>query len=95
MSGVVWIDGEYGLIKWKQQNEFNGRHTNLAFGNPDFDALAKAFGMWGRTIGSLDEFAPALDEALELEGPSLIAVPVDYLENRRLTERLGNLVCTI
>ena len=92
---VVWIDGEYGLIKWKQQNEFNGRHTNLAFGNPDFDALAKAFGMWGRTIGSVDEFAPALDEALELEGPSLIAVPVDYLENRRLTERLGNLVCTI
>ena len=89
---VVWIDGGYGLIKWKQQNAFDGRHSDLAFGNPDFEALAGAFGIWGRTIAAADEFTPALKEAFDQPGPALVAVPVDYAENRKLTERLGNLV---
>ena len=41
---VIWLDGEYGLIKWKQQNQFDGRHSDLAFNNPDFELLAKSFG---------------------------------------------------
>ena len=92
---VVWIDGEYGLIKWKQQNQFGGRHSDLAFDNPDFELLARAFGMWGRTIKSLDELAPALEEGFAQPGPALVAVPVDYRENVKLTERLGNLVFPI
>ena len=47
---MVWVDGEYGLIKWKQQNHFDGRHSDLAFNNPDFELLAKSFGAWGRTL---------------------------------------------
>ena len=31
---LVWVDSEYGLIKWKQQNAFAGRHSDLAFTNP-------------------------------------------------------------
>ncbi len=92
---LVWLDGEYGLIKWKQQNQFNGRHSDLAFGNPDFELLAKAFGMWGRTLGGPGELPSALEEAFAQPGPALIAVPVDYAENRKLTARLGNLVCPI
>lgn len=87
---MVWTDGEYGLIKWKQQNGFNGRHSDLAFSNPDFAALAESFGMWGRELKSADEIGPALDEAFRQDGPALIAVPVDYAENMKLTERLGN-----
>ena len=30
---VVWLDGEYGLIKWKQQIQFDGDHSNLTFDN--------------------------------------------------------------
>jgi acetolactate synthase-1/2/3 large subunit len=45
---MIWEDGEYGLIKWKQQNGFNGQHSDLSFGNPDFESLAKSFGMWGK-----------------------------------------------
>ena len=26
---MVWLDGEYGLIKWKQQNHFDGKHSDL------------------------------------------------------------------
>jgi len=88
---IVLDDGEYGLIKWKQQNHFDGKHSDLAFTNPDWELLAKSFHMWGRKIRSAEEFAPALDEALKLDGPALIAVPVDYAENRKLTKRLGDI----
>jgi acetolactate synthase-1/2/3 large subunit len=92
---MVWCDKEYGLIKWKQQNHFNGRHSDLAFNNPDFEYLAKAFGIWGRTVDGPNQVEGALREALRQEGPALIAVPVDYGENVKLTKRLGNLVATI
>ncbi|CAN0434681.1 unnamed protein product, partial [Phaeothamnion confervicola] len=86
---MVWVDGEYGLIKWKQQDSFDGRHSNLEFGNPDFELLARAFGMWGKTLTSADQLTPALEEAFRQPGPAIIAVPVDYRENRKLTARLG------
>ncbi len=92
---LVWVDGEYGLIKWKQQNQFDGRHSDLAFNNPDFELLARSFGMWGRALTGPGELPAALDEAFAQDGPALIAVPVDYRENRKLTERLGVLVCSI
>jgi len=87
---MVWCDGEYGLIKWKQQNGFDGKHSDLEFTNPDFAMLAKSFGMWGTEVTSADGVLPALEEAFKQDGPALIAVPVDYAENMKLTERLGN-----
>lgn len=92
---LVWMDGEYGLIKWKQQNSFNGQHSELAFNNPDMTMLAHAFGMWGKTLDGPDQLQDALREAFSQEGPALIACPIDYDENRKLTERLGNLAVSI
>ncbi len=92
---MVWCDNEYGLIKWKQQISFDGRHSELAFNNPDFDLLAKSFGMWSRTLSAVDQLPDALAEGFAQEGPALIAVPVDYGENLKLTERLGNLSFSI
>lgn len=92
---MVWVDGAYGLIKWKQQNQFNGRHSRLDFGNPDWELLAKAFGMWGKTLTAAQELLPALEEAFRQQGPALIAVPVDYSENMKLTKRLGEIECMI
>ena len=91
---MIWCDGEYGLIKWKQQYTF-GRHSELSFNNPDFELLAKSFGMWGRTLTSGDELPNALKEAFEQDGPALLAVPIDYAENMKLTKRLGNLQFSI
>ena len=88
---MIWVDNEYGLIKWKQQSHFGGRHSDLAFGNPDFGLLAKAFGIWGKTIRKADELVPALKQAFRQKGPALIAVPVDYAENLKLSKRLGDL----
>ncbi len=92
---MVWCDGEYGLIKWKQQNSFDGRHSKLDFTNPDFETLAQAFGMWGRTLTAADQLKPALEEAFAQPGPALITLPIDYSENMKLTKRLGELAFTI
>ena len=92
---MVWVDGEYGLIKWKQQNHFDGRHSDLAFDNPDFELLARSFGAWGRTLSGPGQLPDALDEAFRQPGPALLAVPVDYRENLKLSERLGALSFTI
>ncbi len=92
---MVWEDGEYGLIKWKQQNQFDGKHSELSFGNPDWELLAQSFGMWGKTLTATDELQSALEEAFQQEGPALITVPIDYAENVKLTKRLGEIECTL
>ena len=51
--------------------------------------------MWGKEIMSTDEIMPALEEAFSQNGPALLAIPVDYSENRKMTERLGNIVMPI
>ncbi len=91
---MIWVDGSYGLIEWKQQNEF-GKHFPLGFGNPDFELLAQSFGCWGRTLTTASQLPGALEEAFRQPGPALIAVPVDYRENVKLTERMGRLVAKI
>jgi len=92
---MVWCDGEYGLIKWKQQNGFDGKHSELAFTNPDFAAMAAAFGIWGKNLESPDQLKPALEEAFQQKGPALIALPIDYAENVKMTKRLGQIDAVI
>ena len=91
---MVWEDGGYGLISWKQDNQFN-RHTNLSFGNPDFVKLAESFGWKGIRVENAADLAPALDTAFHADSPALIVIPIDYRENTLLTERLGNIACPI
>ncbi len=88
---LVWEDGEYGLIAWKQQSQF-GKHTDLSFGNPDWLALARAFDWHGHRVERSVDFSSVMAQALEESGPSLVVVPVDYRENMLLNERLGELV---
>ncbi|TAL07705.1 MAG: acetolactate synthase large subunit [Chloroflexota bacterium] len=87
---VVWRDDGYGLIDWKQRNEF-GRPFGVEFGNPDFVAYAQSFGIAGFRPTSADDLYPTLKRALEVDGPALVEVPIDYRENLRLTEHLGAL----
>ncbi len=87
---VVWRDDGYGLIDWKQRNEF-GRTFGVEFGNPDLVAYAGSFGIPGFRPSSAEDLYPTLMRALAIDGPSLVDVPIDYAENLRLTERLGAL----
>jgi acetolactate synthase-1/2/3 large subunit len=90
---VVWRDDGYGLIDWKQRNEF-GRPFGVEFGNPDFVAYAESFGIAGFRPSNAGELLPTLRRALDVPGPALVEVPIDYRENLRLTEHLGALAGT-
>jgi len=91
---MVWEDGGYGLISWKQDNEF-GRHTELGFSNPDWLKLAESFGWNGHRVERSRALVNTLEAAFREPGPSLVVVPIDYRENPKLTERLGKIVCPI
>ena len=88
---MIWMDGAYGLIEWKQRNAFDGRHFDLSFTNPDLALWAQSYGAWGRTIEKASELTPALEEAFKQPGPAVIGVPIDYGENMKLSARLGKI----
>ncbi len=87
---LVWQDDAYGLIKWKMDLEL-GRDVAVGFSNPDFVAYAQSFGAVGYRIDAADQLLPVLEEALSAETVSVVACPVDYSENLRLTDALGEL----
>jgi acetolactate synthase I/II/III large subunit len=74
---VVWENGQFGSIAWKQDKKF-GRHFDVNFGNPDFVKLAEAFGMPAWRCASAEDVGRYLRRALALDLPSLIVVPIDY-----------------
>ncbi len=88
---LIWNDSSYGLIKQKQQNEF-GRESNVDFTNPDFVKYAESFGANGYRINKASELLPVLRQSLADNTVSIIDCPVDYTENLKLTEKLGELV---
>src|SRR5439155_1652889 len=90
---LIFRDGGYNLIQRRQQTHL-GRESGVKFGNPDFVALAAAFGAKGYRVDSARSLGPILAEALAHPGPSIVDVPVDY-ENAKLTAGLGQLICPI
>lgn len=91
---LIFNDEAYGLIEWKQMNTF-GRPAHIDFTNPDFVKYAQAFGAKGYRVQGSDELVPILKDAFNQNVPSVIDCPVNYAENLRLTEELGNLTCPI
>ncbi|MBI3284029.1 MAG: thiamine pyrophosphate-binding protein [Burkholderiales bacterium] len=62
---LVFNNGMYGTIRMHQEREFPARVSGTELHNPDFAALARAYGAAGETVSSTAEFAPALQRALE------------------------------
>jgi acetolactate synthase-1/2/3 large subunit len=91
---LVWEDMAYGLIKWKMDLEL-GHHSSVDFRNPDFVKYAESFGAKGVRISMADELLPALKLALDDDAVWVIACPVDYSENIKITDKLGSLTDTL
>lgn len=91
---LVFADGMYGLIEWKQQRRY-GQSTEVGFGNPDWVRLAESFGALGARVTTSEELRPALQWAVDQDRPVILEVPIDARENLKLTEQLGELVCPI
>ncbi|MCU0526775.1 MAG: acetolactate synthase large subunit [Elainella sp. Prado103] len=91
---IIFNDGGYGLIEWKQYNHF-GESNFVHFGNPDFVKLAESMGLKGYRIESALEIIPTLKEALMQAVPAVIDCPIDYRENLRFSQKAGDLTCSI
>ena len=91
---LIFNDNGYGLIEWKQINQF-GHSSFIDFGNPDFVKFAESMGLKGYRVESAADLIPTLKEALEQDIPAVIDCPVDYKENLRFSEESGHLSCEI
>ena len=81
---------------WESRYEA-GSSFLVAAGAVDPEAFVsvveRSFGAWAIAVGSAASLSTALEEAFDIQDrPSVIIVPVDYSENRKLTKRLGKLV---
>lgn len=93
---LIFNDGGYGLIEWKQENQFGKGHSSFVhFGNPDFVKLAESMGLKGYRVEDATELVPILKEALVQDVPAVIDCPVDYRENIRFTQKAGELNCVL
>ncbi len=96
LSFVILIinDAKYGLIEWHQLRHF-GRASHIDFQNPDFVKFAESFGAKGYRVERTEDLVPTLRKAIADETVVIVDCPVDYAENMKLTEKLGDLVCPI
>ena len=79
---VVCNDNAYGNVLRAQQEEFGGRVVGTRLRNPDFPALAAAFGVRGMRAADADTLRHTLAAALEADAPALIEVPLGPLQRR-------------
>ena len=73
---VVFNDNAYGNVKRDQMNSFSGRTIGVELHNPDFVKLAEAYGAKGMVANGPAELESTLKEALAMDAPVLIEVPV-------------------
>jgi acetolactate synthase I/II/III large subunit len=74
---VVVDNGAYGTIRMHQERDYPKRISATELANPDFAALARAFGGWAATVETTDAFAPALDAAMKRKGIRLLHCKTD------------------
>ncbi len=74
---VVLDNGMYGTIRMHQEREYPGRVSATSLRNPDFRALATAFGGHGERVERTEDFAPAFERALASGLPAMLHCLVD------------------
>lgn len=74
---IVINNGMYGTIRMHQERRFPGRISGTALKNPDFAALARAYGAYGETVGTTADFEAAFDRAVSSNGPALLELRMD------------------
>jgi acetolactate synthase-1/2/3 large subunit len=74
---LVFDNGMYGTIRMHQERRFPGRVIGTGLKNPDFLALAGAYGAFGARVDRTEEFAPAFEAAVASRRAAIIALTVD------------------
>jgi acetolactate synthase I/II/III large subunit len=74
---IVVNNGMYGTIRMHQEREHPGRVSGTDLKNPDFAALARAYGLHGESVEKTDDFAPAFERAWHAKTASVIEARMD------------------
>jgi thiamine pyrophosphate-dependent acetolactate synthase large subunit-like protein len=76
LSVVVFEDGVYNALRIYQDGLY-GRQVGVTLRNPDFIALARAYGALAERVQCVEDLRPALERSLAHPGPSLVAITID------------------
>jgi acetolactate synthase-1/2/3 large subunit len=74
---IVINNGMYGTIRMHQERRYPGRVSGTALTNPDFAALARAYGAYGEVVETTADFEAAFDRAVWFNGPALLELRMD------------------
>ncbi|MBZ9807496.1 MULTISPECIES: thiamine pyrophosphate-binding protein [unclassified Mesorhizobium] len=74
---IVVNNGIYGTIRMHQEREYPGRVVATDLKNPDFAALARAYGGHGETVEKTADFAPAFERAHASGKPAIVEIRLD------------------
>ncbi len=71
---IVFNDSAYGVLRPQQEVRYGGAHE-VDVVNPDFVALAGAFGVDGCRVDSIEQLGPTVAKAIEADRTTLIELP--------------------
>ncbi|HML11508.1 MAG TPA: thiamine pyrophosphate-binding protein, partial [Stellaceae bacterium] len=74
---LVFNNAMYGTIRMHQERRFPGRVSGTNLKNPDFVALARAYGAFSAQVARTEEFAPAFEEAVAAKRAAVIELKMD------------------
>jgi acetolactate synthase I/II/III large subunit len=77
LISIVIDNGSYGTIRMHQERSYPARVSGSDLHNPDFAALAQAYGWQSQRVDVTAQFEPALQAALASDVPTLIHVRID------------------
>jgi acetolactate synthase-1/2/3 large subunit len=77
LISVVVDNGTYGTIRMHQERDYPGRVSGSDLFNPDFAALARAYGWHAEFVERTEDFEPALLRALDAGRPALLHLKLD------------------
>ena len=83
---IVMNNGMYGTIRMHQEREYPARVHGTDLANPDFAALARAYGAFGEKVETTADFAPAFERAVASGKPALLELRLDP---EAITPRMG------
>ena len=74
---LLFNNAMYGTIRMHQERRFPGRVVGTALRNPDFLALARAYGAFGASVARTEEFAPAFEDAVASSRAAIVELRMD------------------
>ncbi len=84
---IIWVDEAYNMVAIQEEKKYQ-RTSGIQFGPIDFKAYADAFGAKGFAVTSAETLESTLRAAMDVQGPTVVAVPVDYSDNALLMGQL-------